>query len=83
MPEGFFELPFEAEDIDDLAEKPVSLGQEVLPGADYEIQVINRRRIERLRMGDRIRADQISSGTEGPIAQVCGHRPFTAMGVSR
>ncbi|AWZ10844.1 hypothetical protein DRB96_30995 [Streptomyces sp. ICC1] len=39
MPEGFFELPFEAEDIDDLAEKLVELGQAVLPHADYEIQV--------------------------------------------
>lgn len=39
MPEGFFELPFEAEDLDDLAEKLVELGQEVLPNTNAEIQV--------------------------------------------
>ncbi|GAA2608014.1 hypothetical protein GCM10010304_68620 [Streptomyces roseoviolaceus] len=39
MPEGFLELPFEAEDFDELAEQLIELAQQALPGADEEVQV--------------------------------------------
>ncbi|MEV5757610.1 hypothetical protein AB0L61_12690 [Streptomyces tendae] len=34
MPEGFLELPFEADDLDELAERIVELARRALPGAD-------------------------------------------------
>jgi hypothetical protein len=39
MPEGFLELPFEADDLDELAEELVELAKQALPGADEEVQV--------------------------------------------
>ncbi|GGS88914.1 hypothetical protein [Streptomyces violaceus] len=39
MPEGFLELPFEADDFDELAEQLIELAQQALPGADEEVQV--------------------------------------------
>ncbi|WP_282702950.1 hypothetical protein [Streptomyces sp. CC219B] len=39
MPEGFLELPFEADDLDELAEKLVELAKQALPGADEEVQL--------------------------------------------
>ncbi|MFJ4818841.1 hypothetical protein [Streptomyces sp. NPDC088801] len=39
MPEGFLELPFEADDMEDLAEQLVELAKQALPGADEEVQV--------------------------------------------
>ncbi|MFJ4920139.1 hypothetical protein [Streptomyces sp. NPDC088725] len=39
MPEGFFEIPLDADSIDELADRMVTLGREILPGADSEIQV--------------------------------------------
>lgn len=39
MPEGFLELPFEADDLEDLAEQLVELAKQALPGADEEVQV--------------------------------------------
>jgi hypothetical protein len=39
MPEGFLELPFEADDLDELAEQLVELAKQALPGADEEVQV--------------------------------------------
>ncbi|MEU6555655.1 hypothetical protein ABZ915_36215 [Streptomyces sp. NPDC046915] len=38
MPEGFLELPFEADDLDELAQELVELGKRALPGADEEVQ---------------------------------------------
>jgi hypothetical protein len=39
MPEGFLELPFEADDLDELGEQLVELAKQALPGADEEVQV--------------------------------------------
>ncbi|MGW0628163.1 hypothetical protein [Streptomyces sp. NPDC002758] len=39
MPEGFLELPFEADDLDELADKLVELSKQALPGADEEVQL--------------------------------------------
>ncbi|MFF3376095.1 hypothetical protein ACFYXF_24460 [Streptomyces sp. NPDC002680] len=39
MPEGFFELPFEADDLDELADQLVELAKRTLPGADEEVQL--------------------------------------------
>ncbi|MFF8934852.1 hypothetical protein ACF08O_09030 [Streptomyces paradoxus] len=39
MPEGFLELPFEADDLDALADQLVELAKQALPGADEEVQV--------------------------------------------
>ncbi|MEU1911651.1 hypothetical protein [Streptomyces massasporeus] len=39
MPEGFLELPFEADDLDELAEQIIELAKQALPGADEEVQV--------------------------------------------
>ncbi|GAA4302389.1 hypothetical protein GCM10023086_18710 [Streptomyces venetus] len=39
MPEGFFELPFEADDLDELADKLVELAKRTLPRADEEVQL--------------------------------------------
>jgi hypothetical protein len=39
MPEGFLELPFEADDLDELADQLVELAKQALPGADEEVQV--------------------------------------------
>ncbi|MER6106998.1 hypothetical protein [Streptomyces hirsutus] len=39
MPEGFFELPFEADNLDELADRLVELAKRVLPGADEEVQL--------------------------------------------
>ncbi|WP_086559823.1 hypothetical protein [Streptomyces africanus] len=39
MPEGFFELPFEADDLDELADKLVGLAKQTLPRADEEVQL--------------------------------------------
>ncbi|MBB6419081.1 hypothetical protein [Streptomyces sp. AK010] len=39
MPEGFLELPFEADDLDELAEQLIELAKQALPGADEEVQV--------------------------------------------
>ncbi|WP_435283747.1 hypothetical protein [Streptomyces koelreuteriae] len=39
MPEGFFELPFEADDLDELADKLVELAKKTLPRADEEVQL--------------------------------------------
>ncbi|MEU4468874.1 hypothetical protein AB0G20_35175 [Streptomyces sp. NPDC024017] len=39
MPEGFLELPFEADDLDELAGQLVELAKQALPGADEEVQV--------------------------------------------
>ncbi|PNG20892.1 hypothetical protein [Streptomyces cahuitamycinicus] len=39
MPEGFLELPFEADDLDELADRLVELAKQALPGADEEVQV--------------------------------------------
>ncbi|MBR8643172.1 hypothetical protein KEF29_37195 [Streptomyces tuirus] len=39
MPEGFLELPFEADDLDELAERLVELAKQALPGADEEVQM--------------------------------------------
>ncbi|WP_326694255.1 MULTISPECIES: hypothetical protein [unclassified Streptomyces] len=39
MPEGFFELPMEAEDEDEIGERLVDLARRALPGADFEIQL--------------------------------------------
>ncbi|WP_399887303.1 hypothetical protein ACGH7X_22460 [Streptomyces sp. BBFR51] len=38
MPEGFLELPFEADDLDELADRIVELAKRALPGADEEVQ---------------------------------------------
>ncbi|MGW2228070.1 hypothetical protein [Streptomyces formicae] len=39
MPEGFLELPFEAEDLDDLAGQLLAFAETTLPGADEEVRV--------------------------------------------
>ncbi|MET9733903.1 hypothetical protein ABZZ79_25585 [Streptomyces sp. NPDC006458] len=39
MPDGFLELPFEADDLDELAERLVELAQQALPGATEEVQL--------------------------------------------
>ncbi|MEV0689512.1 hypothetical protein [Streptomyces sp. NPDC050388] len=39
MPEGFLELPFEADDLDELAEQLIQLAEKALPGADEEVQL--------------------------------------------
>ncbi|MFI1421037.1 hypothetical protein ACH4VX_24280 [Streptomyces sp. NPDC020731] len=39
MPEGFLELPFEADDLDELADQLVDLAKQALPGADEEVQL--------------------------------------------
>lgn len=39
MPEGFLELPFEADDLDQLADQLVDLAKQALPGADEEVQL--------------------------------------------
>ncbi|MDG9708054.1 hypothetical protein [Streptomyces sp. DH10] len=39
MPEGFLELPFEADDLEELGEQLVELAKQALPGADEEVQV--------------------------------------------
>ncbi|MFI7020741.1 hypothetical protein [Streptomyces sp. NPDC050164] len=39
MPEGFLELPFEAGDLDELAEQLLELAKQALPGADEEVQI--------------------------------------------
>ncbi|MEU0193042.1 hypothetical protein ABZ250_24700 [Streptomyces afghaniensis] len=39
MPEGFLELPFEADDLDELAKQLVELAKQALPGADEEVQL--------------------------------------------
>lgn len=39
MPEGFLELPFEAEDLDELAYKLRELAQEALPGGSEDVQL--------------------------------------------
>ncbi|MER5913464.1 hypothetical protein ABT124_23975 [Streptomyces sp. NPDC001982] len=39
MPEGFLELPFEADDLDELADRLVELSKRALPGADEEVQL--------------------------------------------
>ncbi|MGC0330237.1 hypothetical protein RKD23_003227 [Streptomyces sp. SAI-170] len=39
MPEGFLELPFEADDLDDLADQLVELAKQALPGADEDVQL--------------------------------------------
>ncbi|MGW0530960.1 hypothetical protein [Streptomyces sp. NPDC003032] len=38
MPEGFLELPFEAEDLDELADRLLEFAAVSLPGADEEVQ---------------------------------------------
>lgn len=38
MPEGFFEIPLFAEDVDELADKFIELGKEIIPGATLELQ---------------------------------------------
>ncbi|MFB6772960.1 hypothetical protein ACFVGX_13420 [Streptomyces sp. NPDC127113] len=39
MPEGFLELPFEADDLDELADRICELAERALPGADQEVQL--------------------------------------------
>ncbi|MFF6875344.1 hypothetical protein ACFY9S_08490 [Streptomyces sp. NPDC012474] len=39
MPEGFLELPFEADDLEELGEQLLDLAKQALPGADEEVQV--------------------------------------------
>lgn len=39
MPEGFFEIPMDAENLDETAEQLVQLAREVLPEADFEVQL--------------------------------------------
>ncbi|MFE0175288.1 hypothetical protein ACFWZ2_23505 [Streptomyces sp. NPDC059002] len=39
MPEGFLELPFEADDLDDLADQLMEFAAASLPGADEEVQI--------------------------------------------
>ncbi|MGW7492891.1 hypothetical protein ACWGKA_01030 [Streptomyces luteogriseus] len=39
MPEGFLELPFEADDLEELAKQLLELARQALPGADEEVQV--------------------------------------------
>ncbi|MEU1081453.1 hypothetical protein ABZ368_14600 [Streptomyces sp. NPDC005908] len=39
MPEDFFELPFEADDLDELADQLVALAKQALPGANEEVQL--------------------------------------------
>ena len=39
MPEGFLERPFEADDLDELADHLVELAKQALPGANEEVQV--------------------------------------------
>ncbi|MFC8140195.1 hypothetical protein ACFUKV_00255 [Streptomyces paradoxus] len=39
MPEGFLELPFEADDLEELGEQLLELAKQALPGADEEVQV--------------------------------------------
>lgn len=39
MPEGFLELPFEAEDTDELADQLLEFAATSLPGADEEVQI--------------------------------------------
>ncbi|MGW0470412.1 hypothetical protein [Streptomyces coeruleorubidus] len=39
MPEGFLELPFEADDLEELGEQLVELAKQALPGADEEVQL--------------------------------------------
>lgn len=39
MPEGFLELPFEADDLDELGQRLRALAEQALPGADEEVQV--------------------------------------------
>lgn len=38
MPDGFLELPFEGDDLDELADKIVELSKQALPGATEEVQ---------------------------------------------
>ncbi|MFD4564604.1 hypothetical protein [Streptomyces sp. NPDC058475] len=39
MPEGFFEIPLDAEDLDETAEQLIELARRALPGAEFEIQL--------------------------------------------
>ncbi|MFF8868656.1 hypothetical protein [Streptomyces massasporeus] len=39
MPEGFIELPFEADGLEELAKQLLELARQALPGADEEVQV--------------------------------------------
>ncbi|WDV53689.1 hypothetical protein PV963_26680 [Streptomyces coeruleorubidus] len=39
MPEGFLELPFEADDLEELGKQLLELAKQALPGADEEVQV--------------------------------------------
>ncbi|PTH88296.1 hypothetical protein C9J60_15765 [Streptomyces sp. A244] len=39
MPEGFLELPFEADDLEELGKQLLELAEQALPGADEEVQV--------------------------------------------
>ncbi|MDQ1038014.1 hypothetical protein QFZ75_004430 [Streptomyces sp. V3I8] len=39
MPEGFFEIPMDAEDLDETAEQLVELARKALPEADFEVQL--------------------------------------------
>ena len=39
MPEGFFEIPLDAEDLDETAEQLIELARKAMPGAEFEIQL--------------------------------------------
>ncbi|MET7380001.1 hypothetical protein ABZT08_14485 [Streptomyces sp. NPDC005526] len=39
MPEGFFEIPMDSEDLDETAEQLVELARSVMPEADFEVQL--------------------------------------------
>lgn len=39
MPEGFFEIPMDAEDLDQTAEQLVELAVKVMPDADFDVQL--------------------------------------------
>jgi hypothetical protein len=39
MPEGFFEIPMESEDLDETAEQLIELARKTMPDADFEVQL--------------------------------------------
>lgn len=39
MPEGFFEIPMDVEDLDETAEQLIELARKTLPEADFEVQL--------------------------------------------
>ncbi|MFJ6741352.1 hypothetical protein ACIQOU_20965 [Streptomyces sp. NPDC091279] len=39
MPEGFFEIPMDADDLDETAERLIALAREVMPEATFEVQL--------------------------------------------